>query len=153
MDIGSKFLRLDALRNRLAQSLFFVPFLLLAASILLAQITVQIDQSMAEDVLPNWFEVTVQSSRSILSTIAGGTITAASIVFSLTLVAVQLAASQFSPRVRGFLGDRFQQLVMGTVVGTFSYSLMVLREVRSPPKGSTMRFCHRFRWRSPSCWP
>lgn len=126
------FLRLEALRSRLTENLFFVPFLMLAGSIALSQIMVWIDRSMAEDVLPGWFSVTVGSSRSILSAIAGGTITAASIVFSLTLVAVQLAASQFSPRVlRGFLGDRFQQLVMGTVIGTFSYSLLVLREVRS----------------------
>ncbi|MEZ5225675.1 MAG: DUF2254 family protein [Acidimicrobiales bacterium] len=77
----------------------------------------------------------------ILSAIAGGTITAASIVFSLTLVAVQLAASRFSPRVlRDFLGDRFQQLVMGTVIGTFSYSLLVLREVRSAPEGVERAF-------------
>lgn len=127
-----RFLRLDAIRNALTQSLFFVPFLMVALSLALSQLTVWVDRQIAEDVLPAWFGATVESSRAILSAVAGGTITAASIVFSLTLVAVQLAASQFSPRVlRGFLGDRFQQIVMGTVVGTFSYSLLVLREVQS----------------------
>ncbi len=140
-EVGSGILRIDALKNRLAQSLFFVPFLMLTASLVLSQLTVQVDRSMADGALPSWFQVTVESSRSILSAIAGGTITAASIVFSLTLVAVQLAASQFSPRVlRGFLGDRFQQLVMGTVIGTFSYSLLVLREVRTVPEGAGEAF-------------
>ena len=125
-----RFLRLEALKNTLSESLFFVPFVMVATCLVLSQITVLIDRQIAPDVLPEWFQSTVDSSRAILSAVAGGTITAASIVFSLTLVAVQLAASQFSPRVlRGFLGDRFQQVVMGTVVGTFSYSLFVLREV------------------------
>ncbi len=140
-DRGARLLRIDALKNRLTQSLFFVPFLMLSGSLVMSQVTVFLDRRVGYDVLPGWFQVTVDSSRSILSAIAGGTITAASIVFSLTLVAVQLAASQFSPRVlRGFLGDRFQQLVMGTVVGTFSYSLMVLREVRSAPEGVERAF-------------
>ncbi len=127
-----RFLRLGAIQNAISQSLFFVPSLMVAMSLVLSQVTVWVDRQIGQDVLPSWFGSTVESSRSILSAVAGGTITAASIVFSLTLVAVQLAASQFSPRVlRGFLGDRFQQVVMGTVVGTFSYSLFVLREVQS----------------------
>lgn len=127
-------LRLQALRLRFTESLFFIPALMVLASLLLSQVTVAIDKSIADKVLPSFFQTTVESSRAILAAIAGGTITAASIVFSLTLVAVQLAASQFSPRVlQGFLGDRFQQIVMGTVVGTFSFSLFVLREVSSAP--------------------
>lgn len=132
MDRG--LLRLQALRLRFTESLFFIPALMVLASLLLSQITVAIDRSIADEVLPSFFQTTVESSRAILAAIAGGTITAASVVFSLTLVAVQLAASQFSPRVlHGFLGDRFQQIVMGTVVGTFSFSLFVLREVSSSP--------------------
>ncbi len=132
MDRG--LLRLQALRLRFTESLFFIPALMVLASLLLSQVTVAIDKSVADDLLPSFFQTTVESSRAILAAIAGGTITAASVVFSLTLVAVQLAASQFSPRVlHGFLGDRFQQIVMGTVVGTFSFSLFVLREVSNSP--------------------
>ncbi len=127
-----RFLRLGAIRNAVSQSLFFLPSLMVAMSVAMSQAAVWVDRQIGDDVLPSWFGSTVESSRSILSAVAGGTITAASIVFSLTLVAVQLAASQFSPRVlRGFLGDRFQQVVMGTVVGTFTYSLFVLRDVQS----------------------
>jgi len=130
-------LRLGALKNTLTQSLFFLPSLFVAGSLVLSQVTVWIDRELGPGTLPSWFDTTTASSRSILSAVAGGTITAASIVFSLTLVAVQLAASQFSPRVlRGFLGDRFQQVVMGTVVGTFSYALFVLREVQGDGEGA-----------------
>jgi uncharacterized membrane protein len=136
-----RFLRLDGLKNSLTQSLFFVPFMMVALSLVLSQVTVWIDRQIAPGVLPAWFGSTVESSRAILAAVAGGTITAASIVFSLTLVAVQLAASQFSPRVlRGFLGDRFQQVVMGTVVGTFSYSLFVLREIESAGESAQREF-------------
>jgi len=136
-----RFLRLDMIRYQLSKSLFFVPFLLVTFSLVLSQVTVWFDRQTGSEVLPVWFESTVESSRAILPAIAGGTITAASIVFSLTLVAVQLAASQFSPRLlRGFLSDRFQQVVMGTVVGTFSYSLFVLREVRKASEGSRDAF-------------
>jgi uncharacterized membrane protein len=53
------------------------------------------------------------------------------VVFAITLVSVQLASSQFSPRViPGFLRDSRQQGVMGLAVGTFTYCLVVLRAVR-----------------------
>ena len=130
---GERFLRLRALRYRLSQSLFVVPAVLVAAALALAQIGLAIDRAVGPDSLPRFFVTTVESARSLLSSIAGGTITAASVVFSLTLVAVQLSSSQFSPRSIGtFLGDRFQQVVIGVVLGTFSYCLLVLREVRGP---------------------
>jgi uncharacterized membrane protein len=48
------------------------------------------------------------------------------------MVVLQLASSQFSPRVlRTFFGDRVTQLTIGTFVGTFVYALLVLRAVGS----------------------
>ena len=49
---------------------------------------------------------------------------------SVTIVALQLASSQFTPRVlRGFMADRANQLVLGIFIGTFTYAVMVLRTV------------------------
>jgi uncharacterized membrane protein len=46
--------------------------------------------------------------------VAGTTITTAGVVFSLTVVSLQLASSQFSPRVmRSFIRDRLSQVVIG----------------------------------------
>ncbi len=68
-----------------------------------------------------------------MGTIAGATITVAGIAFSVSLLMIQSASSQFSPRVlHGFFRDRFTKRVLGLVVGTFAYCLLVLRAVRGP---------------------
>lgn len=78
----------------------------------------------------------VDSARAILSTVATATITVAAIVFSMTAVVVQLATSQFSPRVtQDFLRNRYQQVTIGLTVGTFVYALMVLSTVRGSETG------------------
>jgi uncharacterized membrane protein len=59
-------------------------------------------------------------------------ITVATTVFSITIVTLQLGASQLSPRIlRGFTADRGNQLVLGTFIATFAYTLLVLRTVQS----------------------
>ena len=53
------------------------------------------------------------------------------LVFSITIVVLQLTSGQFSPRVlRTFLRDRFNQVVLGVFVATFVYAMVVLRSVR-----------------------
>jgi uncharacterized membrane protein len=67
----------------------------------------------------------------MLESIATSMITVAGVVFSVTIVALSLAASQYSPRVlRTFMADRPTQVVFGSFVGTFAYCLVVLRTVR-----------------------
>ena len=137
-DGGLSLLRLRRLADQFQQSLFFLPAIFVVGSVVLAFGAVRLDRTLGPGDLPDFFSTTVDNARSILSTVAGGTISSASVVFSLTLIAVQLASSQFSPRaLRGFLGDRFQQIVMGIVVGTFTYSLVVLRVVQQPRDTST----------------
>lgn len=64
--------------------------------------------------------------------IASSVLTSAGLAFSITIVALQLASSQFSPRVlRSMLRDRWTQAALGVFVGTFVFSLLTLREVRS----------------------
>ena len=70
------------------------------------------------------------AARTVLSVIAGSLITVAGLTFSITMVVLQLASTQFSPRVlRTFFGDRVTQVTIGAFVGTFVYSLLVLRAV------------------------
>jgi hypothetical protein len=78
----------------------------------------------------------VDSARSLLGTIAGATISAAALVFSVTVLSVQLASAQFSPRVvRGYLRDDLRKWATGFMVATFTYALLVLRAVRVPESG------------------
>lgn len=123
--------------ERFRQSLFFLPALFIIGAVLLAAATVYLDGLVPSEMLPGPLTTTVESSRSILSAIAAGTITAASVVLSLTLVAVQLSSGQHSPRVlRNFIGDRFQQVTIGVVLGTFVYCVLILRAVRAPLEDS-----------------
>ncbi len=74
----------------------------------------------------------VDGSRGVLSAISSSLITVTGTVFSLTIVALQLASGQMTPRLlRNFTGDRTVQVVLGILVGTFTYSVMVLRVIRS----------------------
>lgn len=74
----------------------------------------------------------VEGARAVLSAIAGSMITFTGLVFSITIVTLQLTSSQFSPRVlRTFLRDRFNQLTLGIFIATFVYAMVVLRSIRS----------------------
>lgn len=73
----------------------------------------------------------VEGARGVLSAIAGGLITVTGVVFSVTIVALQLASSQFTPRLlRNFTADRSNQVVLAVLISTFTYSLLVLRAVQ-----------------------
>jgi uncharacterized membrane protein len=79
------------------------------------------------------FGGTAAGARSVLSAIAQSMLTFTGLVFSITMLVLQLASSQLSPRVtRTFLRDRANQIVLGLFVATFVFTLVVLREVRTP---------------------
>lgn len=72
------------------------------------------------------------AARGVLGAIAGSLITVTGVVFSVTIVALQLASSQYSPRVlHGFIRDRPNQIVLGVLIGTFTYALLVMRTILS----------------------
>ncbi len=132
-DGGGLAIRLRALVDRFRTSLFGVPVLWIVATIVVSRLIIELDSSVDPVSLPPIIVTTVDSARAILSAIASGTITAASVVFSLTLVAIQLSSSAYSSRVlRIFLRDPFQQNMIGLVLGAFVFSVLVLREVRGP---------------------
>ncbi|MBW3659805.1 MAG: DUF2254 domain-containing protein [Actinobacteria bacterium] len=126
-------IRLRALRDRFRGSLFYVPSLFVTMAAALAWGVIRFESGAVSSGGSRGLllSVTVASARSILGTIAGATITVAGIVFSVTVVSVQLASTQFTPRVlRGFLRDRFQQNIIGIIVGTFTYCTLVLATIR-----------------------
>jgi uncharacterized membrane protein len=119
---------------QLRNSLWFIPALWVMGAGCLAILATWIDSvtpAIGRD-LPLVFGGGPDGARSVLSSIAGSTITVAGVTFSITIVALQLASSQFSPRVlRDFMRDRLSQSVLGSFIGTFFYSLVVLRSIRS----------------------
>jgi len=119
----------------LQDTLWFIPAMMTVAGVLLALLTVWIDEVAGIDqrIQLTWlFGGGAEGARGVLSTIAGTMITVTGLVFSITIVALQLASSQFTPRVlRNFTGDRGNQVVLGVFIATFTYCLLVLRSVHS----------------------
>ena len=124
--------KLTALWNRIRDSLWFIPTVLTLSAVLLAMLTVQIDIRFPIRAGPIWlFSGTAVGARGVLGAIASGLITVTGVVFSVTIVALQLASTQFTPRVlRNFTADRANQMVLGVFIGTFTYALLVQRVVR-----------------------
>lgn len=71
-----------------------------------------------------------EGARGLLSAVASSMVTVAATAFSITIVALQLAASNFGPRLlRNFMQDTGNQIVLGTFIATFLYCLLVLRTI------------------------
>jgi uncharacterized membrane protein len=69
------------------------------------------------------FQGTADDARSLLIVVSSTMITVTGLVFALTIVALQIASGQYSPRLlRNFMRDRGTQLVLSIFVGAFAYS-------------------------------
>jgi uncharacterized membrane protein len=69
------------------------------------------------------FQGTAEDARSLLVVVSSTMITVTGLVFALTIVALQIASGQYSPRLlRNFMRDRGTQLVLSIFVGAFAYS-------------------------------
>ena len=103
------------------------------AALVLAQVTSSVGDQLAQ--LPGadlLFQGGYESARSILSSIASAAITLTALVFSITMLVLQLAASQYTPRLlRSFLKDRNSQFTLGVFAGTFTFALAALRTIRA----------------------
>ena len=111
------------------------PFWALPAAIcvfaIVAGLTLPPMEERVADVLPYVFQGGPDGARSVLSTIATAMISVTGLVFSITMVILQLASSQFTPRVLGtFLSSRITQVTLGVFTASFVFALTVLRYVR-----------------------
>jgi uncharacterized membrane protein len=128
--------KLRALWHDVVDSLWFLPGLLTLVGGALAVLLVKYNDAILGDIAADdvwWvFGGASGGAMAVLQAIAGSIITVTGVVFSVTIIALQLASSQFTPRVlRQFMADRSNQLVLGVFIATFTYSLIVLRTVRS----------------------
>ena len=114
-------------------SFWFLPALMTVGVIGLSFATIALDWVVQERLLKGVALVWIggiEGARQLLSTIAGSMITVAGVVFSITIVVLALASSQFGPRLlRNFMRDRGNQVVLGTFIATFTYCLLVLRSI------------------------
>jgi uncharacterized membrane protein len=110
-----------------------MPALMSFSAVVLAIVTLTLDYALALPRLARVggvFAAGPEGARAVLAAIAGSMVTVASLVFSMTLVTLQLASSQLGPRlIARFMRDRINQVVLGTFIATFLYALLVLQTV------------------------
>lgn len=118
----------------LRSSLWFVPGMMIAGSIVLALVLIDVETLVKREWLLNYprlFGLGADGSRGMLTAIASSMLTVAALAFSLTLTALTQASGQYSPRIlRNFMRDRINQFILGYFVSVFAYCLVVLRTIR-----------------------
>ncbi len=121
--------RIDRVVEYLRTSLWVIPAAGASLAVLAGFGTIALDHATGAEL---GFTGGADAARSVLSTIAAAMITFTGLVFSITIVALQLASGQFSPRVmRTFLRDNSSKVALATFVATFSYAFTVLRATRA----------------------
>ncbi len=127
-------------REVLRTSLWFVPAVEVVAAIGLFSLTTALDKAAyrGDFTVPSWvISGAADAARQILTAIAAAVITVVGVVFSIILVTLTLASTQFGPRMlRNFIRDRGTQLTLGTFVATFVYAVLVLVSIGTGSHGA-----------------
>lgn len=122
----------DAMRSRLWPVPAFAVVVAVAAGVAVTQLDHAYDARLPPAVDAYLFGGGADAAREILGTIATALMTVTSLTFSLTLVTLQLASSQYTPRLlRTFASDHLVQRTLALFLATFAYALTVLRSVRN----------------------
>ncbi|WP_250402686.1 DUF2254 domain-containing protein [Streptomyces cellostaticus] len=129
----------DALRTQLWPLPALGVVLAVAAGVGLPRLDMRIPYEDRPALAEYLFEGGPAAARAVLEAIAGSLISVTALTFSLTVVTLQLASSQFSPRLlRTFNQDRYVQTTLALFLATFTYTLTVLRTVRTEAAGQRM---------------
>jgi uncharacterized membrane protein len=117
-------------REALRTNLWLVPTVEIVLSVALFVVTYALDRAAYDGTLsfPSFVNSgSADAAREILTAIAAAVITVVTLVFSITIVTLTLASTQFGPRMlRNFIRDRITQFTLGSFVATFVYSILVL---------------------------
>ena len=126
--------------SNLRSSFWFMPSLIVVVSIVLAAALIEADSAGSDRWLAQWprlFGAGAEGARGMMSTIAGSMISVVGVTFSMILVVLALASSQYTSRIlRNFMRSRVTQVVLGIFAGNFTYCLIVLRTIRSGDEGT-----------------
>ncbi len=123
-------MRRTKLLIHLKSSLWFIPVLCVLAGATLSFVTIAVDRYFGYEALPTGLVGGPNAAAYIFSTIAASMVSLTALVLTITMVVVQLAMGQFSPRiVQRILRDKPSQLAIGLFVATFVHAILALREV------------------------
>lgn len=114
-------------------NLWLVPAIEIALAVILFAVTYTVDRAIYDGhrTLPSWVLTgTADAARQILTALAAAVITVIGVVFSIMIVTLTLASTQFGPRMlRNFIRDRGTQITLGTFVATFVYAVLTLASI------------------------
>lgn len=118
-------------------SYWFVPSAMALLAVLGAIGAESVDRRGWSEAIPEIFYSTqADAARAVLSVIASAAIGTAGVMFSMTIVAVSFASTNFGPRLIGnFMRDRGVQVSLGMLLATFVFALMIQRGIRSGEDG------------------
>jgi uncharacterized membrane protein len=118
-------------------SLWFIPVLCVLAGALISFGTIALDRLFDYHAVPTSLAGHPDAAVAILSTVAMSMVSLTALVLTITMVVVQLAMGQFSPRiVQRILRDRPSQFAIGLFVATFVHAILTLREVTNNGDGT-----------------
>lgn len=116
-------MRREAAREYLRGALWAMPTVAVVAALVAGSVLSSITIAPGSAFAPLVFQGTADDARNLLIGIASTMVTVIALVLGLTVVALQLASTQFSPRLlRNFLRDLTNQLTLSSFVATFAYS-------------------------------
>jgi uncharacterized membrane protein len=126
-------------REALRTNLWLVPTVEILAAVALFAGTYALDRASYDGTLqlPSFvISGSADAARQILTAIAAAVITVVTLVFSITIVTLTLASTQFGPRMlRNFIRDRITQVTLGTFVATFVYAILALVSISPGSRG------------------
>jgi uncharacterized membrane protein len=113
---------------RLRESLWFFPSLAVIAGVLAGFAFSPLEARGSGWLGPLLYRGDAESARNLLATLLGALVTVTGVVLSITVVALQIASQQFSPRLlRRFLLDRGTQVAISFLMGSYGYLLATLQ--------------------------
>lgn len=115
--------------EKLSTSVWFIPAFMCLASIFLAAVMLQLDHGFAN--VPwrwlSYFQIGADGMRQIFVVTTSSMMTVTGVTFSITIVALTLASNQFGPKIlRNYLKDTPNKVVLGLLLSTFIYGLVIL---------------------------
>lgn len=117
--------------DRIIQSIAFYPVLLSIIFILLAVAGIRFESyeaiKLLKENVPYLFIEDYETARSILTTLIGGVLSLTVFSFTMVMVVLSQASSNFSPRLLpNLVADRTHQIILGTYIGTLLFSIITL---------------------------
>lgn len=126
-------IRLLQKTREITSSFWFIPSVMTLLALAAAIVALRFDMNLS---VQQWAKnnpvlfTSGEGARTLLATLAGSAISVAGVVFSITIVVLNMAAAQFGPGLLSkFMHHRGTQVVLGAFVATFTYCLIVLRFV------------------------